>query len=69
MSRKKITVHLITGVLIMMIIIIPILRLFGVPSAKDLLTNLFGDNNPLVLVIILLAIVLLVVSFYKTPKK
>lgn len=57
----------ITGILLGLFIIPPILSFFGIPSFDHLLTSLFGDNNPLALASSVLVILLVIVIFYKKP--
>lgn len=65
LERKKVTVIFITGILVGMFIILPILYYFGIPSFDHFLIRVFGDNNPLALVFSILLILLIVIGIYK----
>ncbi len=65
MERKKVTVILIMGILVGMFIILPILYSFDIPSFDVFLTNVFGENNPLALVISFILILLIVINVYR----
>lgn len=68
MARRETTIYLITGILVGMFLIPPILRFLGIPSFDRLLTSLFGVNNPVVLVFLVLALLLVIFWAYKRPK-
>lgn len=68
MSRKRVTAIFIIGILSGMFTIPPILSFFGIPSFNDFLVNIFGEDNPLVLVIAILVISLLIITFYRKTK-
>ncbi|WP_280528651.1 hypothetical protein [Bacillus sp. J14TS2] len=42
MSRKRITIIFLIGILVGILIVSPILTFLGVPSFSDFLTNIFG---------------------------
>ncbi len=68
MSKKKLAVMFIIGIISGMFIISPILSFLGVPTFNDILTNIFDEKNPLALVISILVICLIIISIYKKTK-
>lgn len=65
LSKKKLAVMFIIGIISGMFIISPILSFLGVPTFNDILTNIFDEKNPLALVISILVICLIIISIYK----
>jgi len=68
LSRKRVTAIFIIGILSGVFTIPPILSFLGIPSFNDFLINIFGEDNPFVLVIAILVISLVIINVYKKPK-
>lgn len=69
MSRKNSIVMFITGALLTIFIIGPILRYFGFTPIEDLLTSLFGPNNYLALLVVFPIIIIVIFLTFKGKKE
>lgn len=68
MNRKKTIGLFIIGLLSGLFIILPILYSLGLPSYDVFLTKVFGEDNPLALVVTILLLCLVIIGIYKIPK-
>lgn len=68
MTRKKTTAIFIIAFLSGMFLTQPITSFLGIPPLNDIFVNIFGENNPLVIIFGLVFISLIVYKIFKNKK-
>ncbi|AVR00945.1 hypothetical protein OBCHQ24_18725 [Oceanobacillus iheyensis] len=68
MNKKSFILAVVIGCITGMFLINPFLRFLGVPPLSPMLVNIFGERNPLVLIILLIIIVIIFYIAFKLFK-